>query len=215
MQNKTGRRGLRQRLFAWWYAVNKESSVNRLNDDYKRDVFAGLHGDVLEIGPGTGDNLRFFSGAMADQLRWIGIEPNVYMQAHLQAALDESGVQGEIRTGTAEQTGMPDASVDGVISTFVLCSVTDVDAALAEVLRVLRPGGRFVFVEHVAAPENTPLRRRQQFIKPLWKIIADGCHPDRELEAAVQRAGFSEVQVRPYEIPEAIVSPRIAGIAIK
>jgi len=211
MHEAAGRRGLRQRIFAWCYAQNRESHPDPLMDNYKREIFADLQGDLLEIGPGTGDNLRY----LPQGTRWIGLEPNVYMQTFLQDALSMSDVQGEIRTGTAESTNMPDASMDGVISSFVLCSVTNLDAALAEIMRVLRPGGRFAFMEHVAAPEGTVLRRTQHLITPVWRFVADGCHPNRDIEAAIRRAGFSSVEIQSFRAPEPIVSPRIAGVAAK
>lgn len=110
---------------------------------------------------------------------------------------------------------MPDASVDDVISTFVLCSVTDLEAALAEILRVLRPGGRFAFMEHVIAPEGSLLRRTQHLVTPVWRFVADGCHPNRGIEAAIRRTGFSSIEIQSFRAPEPIVSPRIAGVATK
>lgn len=206
-----GRRGLRQRLFAWVYARSSSSVEEEINDSYKREIFAGLRGDVLEIGPGIGDNLSFFPRG----IRWIGIEPNLFMHPQLKETLQKSGVEGEIRARTAERIDLTDESVDGVVSTFVLCSVSDLDATLREIVRVLRPGGQFAFIEHVAAPQGTGLRSRQRWIKPVWKLAADGCHPDREIEAAIRRAGFTRVDVKPFRVPVPIVSPRIAGVAVK
>ncbi len=211
MPDNPGRQGLQQRFFAWYYGRTQDSDYRHLTDDYKREIFAGLRGDILEIGPGTGDNLPFF----AEDTHWIGVEPNLYMQAVLQQSLARVKLRGEIRTGTAEQTYMPDASVDAVISTFVLCSVTDLDAALAEILRVLRPGGRFAFLEHVGAPQGTTLRRAQRAIKPVWKLVADGCTPDRDTEAAIRRAGFAQVDVQAFHTPEYLFSPHIRGVAVK
>jgi ubiquinone/menaquinone biosynthesis C-methylase UbiE len=206
-----GRHGLRQRLFAWVYARSSSSVEEEINDSYKRQVFRELQGDVVEIGPGMGDNLSFFPPG----IRWIGIEPNLFMHPQLKEALQKSGVEGEIRASTAESIDLPEASVDGVVSTFVMCSVTDLDTTLREIVRVLRPGGKFAFIEHVAAPQGTGLRSRQRWIKPVWKLAADGCHPDREIEAAIRRAGFSHVDVKPFRVPVPIVSPRIAGVAVK
>jgi SAM-dependent methyltransferase len=211
MQDEAGRRGLQQRLFAALYPKSTSSENTPVTEAHKREIFAGLQGDVMEIGPGKGDNLAY----LGEVTHWIGIEPNLYMQDALRAALSQAHIEGEIHTGTAENTHLPDASFDAVISSFVLCSVTDLDAALAEILRVLRPGGRFAFMEHVAAPQGTLLRRSQRFIRPLWQLMADGCHPDREIEAAIRRAGFASVEVQTFRVPEPIVSPRIAGVAVK
>lgn len=207
----TGRRGLRQRFFAWWYRQSDWEEFNKLVDGHKREFFAGLHGDLVEIGPGMGDNFAYFP----EGIHWIGIEPNVYMHPPLREAMAKAGISGEIRAGTAEHMNLPDASVDAVVSTLVLCSVTSLDETLRVILRVLRPGGRFAFLEHVAAPKGTSLRRSQQLIKPVWRFFTDGCNPDRDIEAAIRRAGFASVEVKAFSIPEWIASPHIAGVAVK
>jgi len=110
---------------------------------------------------------------------------------------------------------MPDASVDAVVSTLVLCSVDGHRDALAEILRVLRPGGRFVFIEHVGAPEGTWLRRLQRWIRPLWKPVADGCRPDRDTGDRILEAGFERVEMDRFRLPLPVVSPHVAGTAWK
>lgn len=211
ISDNDGRCGLRQRIFAWWYAKSDWTEYTELLDAYKRDLFSNLHGDVVEIGPGTGDNFTYFP----EGVRWIGIEPNVFMHPALRETMTKGGIQGEISSGTAERMNLPDAGVDAVVSTLVLCSVTNLDETLHEVLRVLRPGGRFAFLEHVAAPKGTTLRRAQGLVKPVWKLVVDGCNPDRDIEAAIRRAGFVSVEVKSFSIPAFIVSPHIAGVAVK
>jgi len=129
--------------------------------------------------------------------------------------MTNAGIQGEIRAATAERIDLPDASADAVVSSLVLCSVSSLDGTLAEIKRVLRPGGRFVFLEHVAAPPGTGLRRAQKLIKPVWKFVGDGCNPDRDIETAIRRTGFASVDVKAFRIPEFIASPHIAGTAVK
>jgi ubiquinone/menaquinone biosynthesis C-methylase UbiE len=180
-------------------------------DQYKRELLGEISGDVVEIGPGSGDNFPYFP----EGIRWIGIEPNVYMHPPLREAMMKAGVQGKIRAGTGERIELPDASADAVVSSMVLCSVTNLDGTLAEILRVLRPGGRLVFLEHVAAPPGTGLRRAQKLIKPVWSFVADGCNPDRDIEVAIRRAGFASVEVTAFSIPEFVASPHIAGFAVK
>jgi hypothetical protein len=80
---------------------------------------------------------------------------------------------------------------------------------------VLKPGGTFVFLEHVAAPPGTRLRRIQGAIRPLWKVIGEGCHPDRDTGPAIQRAGFSKVSYENFRLPLGPVATQIAGTAIK
>jgi ubiquinone/menaquinone biosynthesis C-methylase UbiE len=115
----------------------------------------------------------------------------------------------------AESLPFPDNSVDAVLSTLVLCSVGKLDQVLDEVLRVLKPGGRFIFVEHVAAPEGSRLRRVQSFVRPIWRRVGDGCEPDRTMEEDLGAAGFEEVTLDRFALPIPIVSPHIAGIARK
>lgn len=143
------------------------------------------------------------------------MEPNAFMKPHLAREAQRLGVAIELRPGTAENLPAEDGSVDFVVSTLVLCSVVDQERALEEVLRVLKPGGRFLFVEHVAARHGTLLRRIQGLVKPLWRRMGDGCHPDRETRTALERAGFAALEVEEFSAPLPIVRPHIAGAAVK
>lgn len=116
----------------------------------------------------------------------------------------------------AEHLEFADNSIDAVVSTLVLCSVEDLEGTLQEILRVLKPGGRFYFLEHVAAPQGTWLRRMQQWIRPVWKKLGDGCRPDRETWVALEQAGFEQVEYQRFSAPvPAIVRPQIIGVAMK
>ena len=183
----------------------------RLVADRKRELFAGVHGDVLEIGPGTGPNLKFYPSG----IHWIGMEPNPYMYPYLREAARRAGQNIEIRSGTAERIEAETASVDSIVSTLVLCSVRDPARVLQEILRVLRPGGSFRYIEHVAAPRGTRLRRIQDLICPLWKIIGDGCHPNRETWKDIDRAGFERVRYEHFRLPLGPVATQIVGVATK
>jgi ubiquinone/menaquinone biosynthesis C-methylase UbiE len=200
----------RQRLFAWALAHFSGFYEKKLSDT-KRGLFSDISGTIIEIGPGTGTNLSYFS----HNVRWIGIEPNPFMDQYLWKRAKALGLQLEIRRGTAEDLPAPDSSADAVVSTLVLCSVGDVAKALSEILRVLKPGGRLVFVEHVAAPRGTWLRRFQSWVKPAWKRLGDGCHPDRETWVALERAGFAKLDYSHFRVSIPLVGPQIAGIALK
>lgn len=176
----------------------------------KAALLAGLTGDVLEIGPGSGPNLAYY----APTIRWVGVEPNPYMHPYLRRSAARQGLAVELRQGTAEALPVPDQSMDAVVSTLVLCSVHDQAQALAEVRRVLRPGGRFLFLEHVAAPTGSRLRRLQNLVRPLWQTLGDGCHPNRETWAAIQEAGFAQVQIEHFDLPIPLIPGHIAGYAV-
>lgn len=203
--------GWYKRLFAWLMEhgnVKYEEEVA----DQKRALFANLHGNVLEIGPGTGPNLSYYP----PDIHWIGVEPNSYMHSYLRQKAEQLGLNIDIRTSTAEHLDVEDNSIDAVVSTLVLCSVDNLTAVLQEILRVLKPGGRFFYLEHVAAPSGTWLRQVQNGILPLWKALADGCHPNRETWVALENAGFEQVDYQHFRanLP-AIVSPQIIGVATK
>lgn len=179
----------------------------------KSALFAGLHGTVVEIGPGTGINLPYFPTG----IRYVGVEPNPHMHPFLRKKAEALGLAVELHTATLEQLALEDASVDAVVSTLVLCSVPDEAATLGEIRRVLRPGGRFYFIEHVAAPPGTALRRMQQIVKPAWRLVADGCRPDRETGRLLEAAGFAEIHCEAFDLdqPFSLVKPHIAGMAVK
>ncbi len=178
---------------------------------YKHPLFAGLGAEetVLEIGPGAGANLPYYPAGM----RWIGVEPNPAMHPYLRERLSEFGLQAEVHAGHAEALPVAAASCDAVVSTLVLCSVRDPAAALREIRRVLRPGGRLLFLEHVAAPQSQPLYRWQRRLGPLWAKLADGCHPDRDTARALTQAGFTLGELERFDGPGWLVRPHLCGEA--
>jgi len=207
-----GAGALRLRLFAWFMARFGHNADHYLAP-HKARLFAGLSGTVLEIGPGAGANLRHLLGK---DVHWIGVEPNPYMRRHLFREARRLGIRVDLRSGTAENLPLETGSVDFVISTLVLCSVTDQGRAIRETIRVLKTGGRFIFIEHVAAPPGTLLRRVQSGIRPLWKEICDGCQPDRTTREALESSGFAALDIQEFSAPPLpIVRPHIAGSAVK
>jgi SAM-dependent methyltransferase len=201
---------------ARWYKRLSAWALSRTNRRYdamvaeeKRTLLSPLSGTVLEIGPGGGNNLAF----LRPYMRWIGIEPNPFFHDRLRARGERLGIEVDVRTATAEALPVPDQSVDAVISTLVLCSVRDPQAALREVRRVLRPGGRFAFVEHVAAPHGTGLRLLQRALRPAWGAFSDGCHVDRDTGSLIEAAGFAAVDLRHFTLPVPVMGPHIAGVA--
>jgi SAM-dependent methyltransferase len=207
----TPKAGLSQWNFAWALA-RLNTRYERFAAKYKQQLFGDLTGTILEIGPGTGANLRYLNPA---NVRWIGVEPNPFMQTYLQEEANRLAMPIEIRMFTGEALPVADASVDSVISTLVLCCVDSQQRALQEVLRILKPGGKLLFIEHVAAPGGTWLSHIQNLLMPLWKRLGDGCHPNRETCVELERAGFENVECERITAPTFIVSPQSVGIATK
>ena len=208
------RRGLRARLFAWSLAHAAESQ-EALYAERKRALFADLAEPatpprvVVEIGGGAGPNARY----LAPGTRWVVVEPNVWFHPHLRRAAERHGLDLDLHAGGAEALPVATGGADAVVSTLVLCSVEDVGAALSEVRRVLRPGGRFVFVEHVAAPPRSALRLAQRALRRPWGWVADGCRPDRETGRRICEAGFESVQIERFTAPLGLAAPHVAGVA--
>jgi SAM-dependent methyltransferase len=194
-----------------WVTSRGNRRYDAMVADQKRALLAPLEGTVLEIGPGGGNSLAFLRRGV----RWIGVEPNPFFHDRLRARGDRLGIDVDVRAAAAEALPAADGSIDAVVSSLVLCSVRDPEAALREVRRVLRPGGRFVFIEHVAAPHGTGLRFVQRALRPVWRAFSDGCHPDRETGHVIEAAGFADVDLNRFTVPIPIMGPHIAGVAVR
>ena len=177
----------------------------------KQVLFSDLRGTLVEIGSGTGSNLKY----LPTDVHLIGVDPNPFMHRRFKKEARSLGRQATLVMGSALALPFPDESVDAVVSTLVLCSLRGLDDGLQEVIRVLKPGGRFLFIEHVAAPEGSWLARVQRWIRPAWRWAGDGCEPDRNTEEFLHRAGFQTVEIDRFRMPVPIVSPHISGYATK
>lgn len=193
------------------------SALDRYQDHllrpHKQALFRDLPRTVVELGPGVGANLRY----LRPGTRLIAVEPNPAMHDRLRTRAARARVDLELHSVGAERLDLPDASVDAVISSLVLCTVPDPASVLAEVHRVLRPGGRYAFLEHVAAPAGTPLRRLQRAARRPWGWTFEGCSCERDLQAVVEAAGFAETTIDAYRLrsPFLPVNTQIAGVARK
>src|SRR5579872_3065076 len=153
---------------------------------HRRELLAGATGDVLEIGGGTGANLAHYGTGV----RTLTItEPEVPMARRLAKRIRERRPDATLLRAPAEDLPFNDASFDTVVSTLVLCTVDDQPRALRELRRVLRPGGRLLFMEHVRA-EDAKLARMQDRMAPLNRRIAHGCHCNRPTLNGIRAAGF-------------------------
>jgi SAM-dependent methyltransferase len=177
----------------------------------KKVLFADLPQMVVELGSGAGASMRY----LAPGSRLLAIEPNPHAHDALRRKAARYGIDLEIRGASAESTGLASASVDAVICTLVLCTVEDQAAALAEVHRILRPGGRFVFIEHVGSGPG-PIRALQRLLRRPWRYAFDGCCLDRDTAATIASTGFADVQIERDRLGGVFVPvwPQISGVAV-
>lgn len=185
--------------------------------EWRREVLAGLSREVLEIGAGTGANLRHYPDAVT---RLTVSEPDPHMRRRLADAVREATTPSRtivVSDAPSEALPFADATFDGVVSTLVLCTVPRPDETLAEIARVLRPGGRLAFLEHVASDTDPARFAWQRRIEPVWKWLADGCHLTRHTHEAILRAGLTIEHEERASMRKAPpwVRPTVRGIARK
>ena len=190
-----------------------EGLLHRTYGDRKRQMFAGLPDTVVEIGPGPGANLRYYRRGT----RLIAFEPGPEHHPRLLRNAARRGVAVEIRARGGEDLDLPDASCEAVVATLVLCSVADPARVLAEIHRALRPGGRLLFCEHVAAPAGSATRRLQAWLRRPWRWLGGGCTLDRETHRLLQDAGFASVQMDCFTMGRLLgpVRPHVWGVATR
>lgn len=180
---------------------------------HKQSLFHDLPPTVVELGPGVGANLRYLPAGT----RLIAVEPSPAMHARLRARAARARIDLDLHTTVAERLDLPDGSVDAVISSLVLCTVTDPARVVSEVHRILRPTGRYAFLEHVAAAEGTALRSLQRAVRRPWAWAFEGCDCERDLRAVIEAAGFARTTIADHRMrgPFLPASSQIAGVATK
>ena len=175
----------------WW----REQVVPRLVDltlgsksttERRQVACRDAAGTVVELGFGSGRNLRHYPETVVEVL---AVEPSALAWTRAQESIADFGRPVRLVGADAAALPLDAASVDTVVSTWTLCTIPDLAGALAQVRRVLRPGGRFRFVEHGLSPDPA-VRRAQHRLQPLWGPVAGGCHLNRDILAAVTEAGF-------------------------
>lgn len=184
-------------LFARFWVRFAPWADRRGFDDVRRKSLAAATGSVLEVGAGSGENFAFYPDAVTEVL---AVEPEPYLREHARRRSAEARVDVTVIEGSAEDLPAPDASVDTVVTSLVLCSVGDLDRAVSEVRRVLKPGGRLALLEHVRAPSER-LARWQDRITPVWRRLFAGCHVNRDTRSALEAAGFDTSHLEPFELP--------------
>lgn len=154
--------------------------------EHRDRLLDGLAGRVVEVGAGNGLNFAHYPAAVTEV---VAVEPEPYLRARAEEQARHAAVPIRVVEGTAGALPLPDASVDAGVASLVLCSVPDQATALAELHRVIRPGGELRFYEHVAA-HDPRMARWQRRLEPLWTRMVGGCHLTRDTERAVEAAGF-------------------------
>ncbi len=202
-------RGSRFSAFIYDYvlAIGERAGMR----DRRRRVLADARGDTLELGAGTGLNLELYPPSVE---RLVLTEPEPNMARQLRKRAERSGRDLEVVEAPAEALPFGDASFDTVTGTLFLCTVGDPGGALAEVRRVLRPDGSFLFLEHVRSDEEG-LARWQDRLHGPWRAFADGCNCNRRTLELIQSAGFEPtgVQHERWRRMPSIVRPLVSGRA--
>jgi ubiquinone/menaquinone biosynthesis C-methylase UbiE len=198
-------------LMAAIYDGMMRASEEACLGQWRAELLRELSGSVLEVGAGTGATLALYPKTVT---RLVLCEPDPHMRRKLEAKRGSAGGM-EISDASIQDLAFEESSFDAVVSSLVLCSVQDPQAALAQIRRVLKPGGRLVFLEHVAADGKPNRLKWQRRIEPVWKHLMGNCHLTRRTEAAIEAAGFRIERIQRESMRKAlpVCRPSIRGIA--
>jgi ubiquinone/menaquinone biosynthesis C-methylase UbiE len=203
------------RAFARFYDRALKATEENGLGAMRGELLAGAGGRVIEIGAVTGVNLELYGEGVEDLTL---VEPDPHMGAQLRKRLaDRHGdpLPAQLVVAPAEELPFPDDTFDTAVATLVLCTIPDPVAAISELARVLRPGGRLLFIEHVRAEDASSARWQDRLEKP-WRFLADGCYCNRDTEASLRASSFKVETVDHTKMPKAmpIVRPLIRGTAV-
>jgi ubiquinone/menaquinone biosynthesis C-methylase UbiE len=181
--------------------------------DLRREVLSEADGDILEIGFGTGLNLEHYPEHIR---RLTAVDPGVGMSRLARNRIGQSPIDVDLRLQTAEELPFDGERFDCVVSTWTLCSIQQAQRAVSEIGRVLKPGGRYIFLEH-GLGEEPSIQRWQRRLTPLQRRLAGGCRLDVDIEALVRDGPFREVRVRRFvmEHTPRVVGSMYRGLAVK
>lgn len=181
--------------------------------DRRAALIADARGATLEVGAGTGLNLRHYPDAVTEL---VLTEPDSHMARRLRSRVADAGRPVEVVEAPAERLPLEDARFDTAVVTLVLCTVNEPAQALAEIARVLKPGGRLLFIEHVRADARGLVRWQDRLERP-WGWIAGGCHPNRDTVGSLDASALRVESVERGELPKAppLVKPLVAGVAVR
>jgi ubiquinone/menaquinone biosynthesis C-methylase UbiE len=174
-------------IFARIYARFSEAAEKAGNADHRAELLAGTSGRVIEVGAGNGLNFAHYPEAVEEI---VAVEPEPYLRDRATEEAGRVSVQVTVVEGTAEELPADDNAFDVAVASLVLCSVHDQGRALAEIHRVLRPGGELRFYEHVQSGDHRLARAQSLADRTFWPRVAGGCHAGRDTRAAISDAGF-------------------------
>ncbi len=182
--------------------------------DIRREVLSGARGAVLEIGAGTGLNLASYPREGITRI--VVTEPNHAMAKRIAAKIPLAPAPVEVVEAPGERLPFDDATFDTVVGTLVLCEPPDPAAVVAEVARVLKPGGHYLFLEHVRS-DDPGLARTQDRLAPLWRTVSGGCSCNRTTLATIESSGLDVERRRFGSFPKApkITKPLVSGVAVR
>lgn len=199
------------RLFAAMYDRGLKGTEDAGLREMRRETLAAASGRTIDLGAGTGANLALYPDAVTEL---VLAEPDPHMLKKLRVKAGEAGRDAEVVGAPAERLPFEDSSFDTAVFTLVLCTVPDPEAALAEAARILKPGGKLLFVEHVRA-EDAGLARWQDRLEKPWRFVGDGCHCNRDTVATIEASPLAVEQVERGALPKAppLVRPLVRGRA--
>ena len=179
--------------------------------DNRRELLAGLEGRVIELGAGSGSNFEHYPQSVAEV---VAVEPEPYLRGKAEEAAARAPVAIRVVEGDADRLPAEQASFDAGVVSLVLCSVPDQDAALAELHRVIKPGGELRFYEHVLSNRRGRRRFQRVMDATVWPRVAGGCHMSRDTRGAIDHAGFRVERSRRFPFPPGRFGlPHILGSA--
>lgn len=186
------------------------SMKNKDMQNLRPSVVEQASGTVLEIGFGSGPNIPYYKNVT----KLYALEPSKELYNLGKENISQAKFPIEYLNASAEKIPLVDNSVDSVVSTWTLCSIPHPEIALQEIRRVLKPNGKFIFIEHGKSPENLAFKI-QKFLTPIYKRIAGGCHLDRDIDKLIQDTGFTIENLEKFQLKSKPLAFMYKGVGMK
>jgi len=198
-------------IIPFFYDYSMDSK--KINEGRKSILGKITEDDIVEIGFGTGINLKFYPQNVK---KIIGVDANGGMLQQAQKKITNRRIEIELLEQSSESLPFPDNSISAVASTYTLCSIKEINLALKEIYRVLKPGGKYYFLEHGLA-DNPKTQKWQHRLNPVQNIWADGCNLNRDMKSLITNAGLKIIELKNYYMKRdpKIVGYMYEGIAVK